>query len=114
MSAQQVMKYLNRSRSGLTSISDRLKPIPAANPTAEREYWKDEVIQFKAANPVNKTKQRAGRISRRNKISLTEVTLVVFDNQAFYSALENPARTGINNASANRQRKVKIDKHGKA
>lgn len=85
MSIKQVMRYLKRSRSGLTSISTQLKPIPNTNPTAAREYWKDEVAAFRAAHPVNKTKQRAGSKSRRPKISYTELTLIVLDNSTFLS-----------------------------
>jgi hypothetical protein len=97
MTVKQVMRFLNRSRSGLTSIADKLKPIPATNPTAEREYWKDEVHAFKAAYPVNEYKQRAGRISRRTKDPLT--ALAFFALSA--SLTEIPHGTGSNKLSAN-------------
>lgn len=66
MTVTQVMRFLNRSRSGLTAISDKLKPIPGAHSTAAREYWRDEVEAFKKTNPVDRNKQRGGSISRRN------------------------------------------------
>ena len=90
MSVKQVMRYLRRSRSGLTSISDKLKPIPVTNPKAERFYWKDEVIKFKLANPVDAAKQRAGRKSRRTKTdSFVDLTAAILDNDGFYSALDS-------------------------
>ncbi len=101
MKAKQVMRFLKRSRSGLTTISDKLKPIPATNPTAEREYWQDEVQAFKAAHPVNTNKQRAGRISRRTKDPL--MTLAAFTLSA--SLAEIPHGTGSNKSSANQNNK---------
>ena len=65
VSIEQVMRMLNRSRSGLTHLGDKLKPIPRTNVSAPREYWKDEVLAFKRANPVALHKQRAGRKSHR-------------------------------------------------
>ena len=101
ITTKQVMRILQRSRSGLTTISDKLKPIPATNPKAEREYWKDEVDAFKAAHPVNKDKQRAGRISRRTKDPLT--SLAHFALSA--SLTEIPHGTGSNKSSANQNSK---------
>ena len=72
ISIKQAMRILNRSCSGLSRLGDKLKPIPRANVSAPREYWKDEVLAFKEANPVTPHKQRAGRKSRRVKHSLTD------------------------------------------
>lgn len=107
MTAEQVMRYLKRSRSGLTSISNKLKPIPNTNPTAEREYWQDEVHAFKAAHPVNEHKQRAGRKSRRTKDPLTTLALFALSS----SLTEIPHGTGSNKSSANQNNKGR--KNGK-